>query len=231
MTNNMTHDPKKPDSAPTDIKPAFIYAKTRDWSGYFQAVEGREPRETVIKAIDLFAQEPIQSLTQSPRMAVDLGCGEGRDSAALLRAGWRVHAIDGHPEGLQRLIGRSDLDDPTRLTMQLAPFESVEPPSCDLLNASFSLPFCHPDCFDKLWEKIVAAIRPGGRFSGQLFGDRDSWASIPDRSHHTKSQVERLLEPFEIEQMKEDERKGEDCGGTKKDWHVFHIVARKPTDG
>lgn len=215
---------KKPDPATGDQTPAFVYATTRDWPGYFQVTQGRPARETLLEALDRFEQEPAEE----PRFAVDLGCGEGRDTAELLRRGWKVLAIDGHPDGIGRLVSRDDLVDPQRLTMQLAPFESVQLPRCDLLNASFSLPFCHPDHFDKLWDKIVASIAPGGRFSGQLFGDRDSWAQIDDRSHHTREQVERLLAPFDIETLKEEEREGQDCSGTNKHWHVFHIVARRP---
>jgi SAM-dependent methyltransferase len=219
----MTPPNEKHTMSDTDLKPAYIYATTRDWLGYFQAIDGREPRETLVEAIKRFEAEPVEAT----RFAVDLGCGEGRDSAALLRAGWKVHAIDGHPDGIRRLISRDDLEDPSRLTMQLAPFESVELPACDLLNASFSLPFCRPECYEAMWARVVDAIRPGGRFCGQFFGDRDTWASIPDRSHHTREQVERLLEPFDVELMKEDERKGETCDGSKKDWHVFHVVAKK----
>jgi len=222
----MTPPAKKHESGPGDLKPAFVYATTRDWAGYFAAIDGRSPRETLVDAMERFASEPVDHA----RFAVDLGCGEGRDSAALLRAGWKVHAIDGHPDGICRLVSRKDLGDPTHLTMQLAPFESVELPSCDLLNASFSLPFCSPDRFEDLWSRIVHAVRPGGRFSGQLFGDRDSWAEIPDRSHHTREQVERLLAPFEVELLKEEEREGQDCCGIKKHWHLFHIVARKKTN-
>ncbi len=219
----MTIHTQNHDSSPDDLKPAFVYATTRDWKGYFQAIDGRAPRETLIDAIQRFESEP----TDSQRFAVDLGCGEGRDSAALLRAGWKVHAIDGHPDGIARLVNRSDLHDPSKLTMQLAGFESVEIPRCDLLNASSSLPFCNPEHFEDLWSRIVKAIVPGGRFSGQFFGDRDSWASIKDRSHHTKTQVDAFLVPFEIELLKEEEREGQDCDGTQKHWHVFHIVAKK----
>ena len=222
----MTNQTQKHESDTTDLKPAFVYATTRDWAGYFKAIDGRDPRPTLIEALDRFDLEPADRA----RFAIDLGCGEGRDSAAMLRRGWKVHAIDGHPDGIRRLISRDDLDDPTRLTMQLAPFESVELPPCDLLNASFSLPFCRPDQYEAMWAKIVTSIRSGGRFSGQFFGDRDTWASIKDRSHHTREQVERFLEPFTIELLKEEERKGEDCDGTKKDWHVFHVVARKNAD-
>ncbi|MFG0245653.1 MAG: class I SAM-dependent methyltransferase [Phycisphaerales bacterium JB052] len=213
----------KPTEGASDRQPAFVYATTRDWPGYFEVTQGRPARETLLHALKLFSNEP----NRQTRFAVDLGCGEGRDTAELLRAGWRVHAIDGHPDGLTRLMHRDDHDAHERLTMQLAPFERVDPPRCDLLNASFSLPFCEPGRFDALWSRIVDAIEPGGRFSGQLFGNRDSWAAIPDRSHHTREQVDAFLAPFSVEMLKEEERDGQDCNGTSKHWHVYHIVARK----
>jgi tellurite methyltransferase len=219
----MTNQHKKHEDGRRELKPAFVYATTRDWPGYFEAIQGREARETLVHALDLFSKEG----PDRTRQAVDLGCGEGRDSVELLRHGWKVHAIDGHPDGISRLVNRADLVSPERLTMQLAPFESVELPRCDLLNASFSLPFCDPGHFDRLWSGIVEAIARGGRFSGQLFGDRDSWARIDDRSHHTRAQVDALLEPFDVELLKEEERDGQDCTGAGKHWHVFHIVARR----
>lgn len=222
----MTTNDAKPKDGAGELKPAFVYATSRDWPGYFEATKGREPRETLLRALELIEPTPSERV----RFAIDFGCGEGRDSAELLRRGWRVLAIDGHPNGLRRLMERDDHDAPEQLTMQLAPFERVQLPRCDLLNASFSLPFCEPDCFDALWARIVESIEPGGRFAGQLFGDRDSWASIPDRSHHTREQVEQLLAPFEVEMLKEEEREGQDCSGTSKHWHVFHIIARKPVE-
>jgi tellurite methyltransferase len=216
----MTDNTPNPDSTP-----AFVYATTRDWAGYFNVTAGRPPRETLLAAIELFKNDDEQ--LKNP-FAVDFGCGEGRDTAQLLKEGWSVHAIDGHPDGIKRLIDRDDIPGSTNLTTQLAAFESVEIPACDLLNASFSLPFCNPDSFDALWSRITNAIRPGGRFAGQLFGDRDSWAKIPDRSHHTREQLEQLLLPYDVESLKEEEREGQDCSGISKHWHAFHIIARKP---
>lgn len=213
----------KPSQPETERKPAFVYATTRDWPGYFGVIQGSPARETLMEALELFSNEP----TDRMRTAVDLGCGEGRDTIELLKRGWKVLAIDGHPDGISRLVSRDDLVAPEHLTMQLASFERVEIPRCDLLNASFSLPFCEPEYFESLWARIVDAIEPGGRFAGQLFGDLDSWATIPDRSHHTREQVERLLSPFSVDKLQEEERDGQDCTGAGKHWHVFHIIARK----
>ncbi|HYD01821.1 MAG TPA: hypothetical protein VEB22_11395, partial [Phycisphaerales bacterium] len=89
------------------------------------------------------------------------------------------------------------------------------------------LPFCRPEAFPALWSFLVARIRPGGRFSGQFFGDRDEWQAVRPASHHTRAQVEALLQPFAVEHMEEVEKEGDDAMGGVKRHHVFHVVARK----
>jgi SAM-dependent methyltransferase len=192
----------------------------REWPAYYDAVAGKPPRDTLLKALALFEAEGFIG------RAVDLGCGDGRDSVEMLSRGWAVTAIDGHPEALARFRKR-DIPHRDRLTLVLAAFESVAIPPADLVNASFSLPFCSRDRFGAVWERIVRAIRPGGRFAGQLFGERDSWAVIPGRTHHARAEVDALLRPLEVEMLVEDEKDGNDATGVPKHWHVFHIVARR----
>jgi tellurite methyltransferase len=45
--------------------------------------------------------------------------------------------------------------------------------------------------------------------------------------HLTKQQVEALLEPFVIEVLQEEDGAGQTDTGRPKQWHCFHIVARK----
>ena len=204
---------------------AFSCATTRDWPGYFKAVAGKEPRETLVKALELFDE---------PGFAIDLGCGEGRDTVELLARGWRVLAIDGHEMAVD-LTGhhpRLPAEARKRLEIRHAEMETVELPPCDLLSASFSLPFCRPEHFDALWRRIHAAIRPGGVFAGQLFGDRDSWASLPDRSHQSRRKIGEMFRGrYTLEHFEEAERDGEDARGNAKHWHVFHVVARRCPEG
>lgn len=192
---------------------------------------GKPPRDTLLAALDAFDAAGFVDAA-SPPLAVDLGCGEGRDTVELLRRGWRVVAIDGHTEGLKRTRDREDLPPVAakHLDLRHEAFEECSIPSCDLLNASFSLPFCRPNAFGALWTVIRAAIEPGGRFAGHFFGDRDSWATIADRSHHTREEVEDLLAGMKVEMLQEEERDGEDASGRGKHWHVFHVVARKEAD-
>ncbi|UBF28707.1 hypothetical protein K9N68_13175 [Kovacikia minuta CCNUW1] len=74
---------------------------------------------------------------------------------------------------------------------------------------------------------VMTALKPEGRFCGQLFGDRDSWIKFPNRTHHTRQQIEALLQPFEVEWLEEEDHPGVTAIGEAKHWHIFHIVARK----
>ena len=197
----------------------------RRWTDYYQAVAGRPPRETLLMALEYFSAEPSASVRMT---AVDLGCGDGRDTVEILRrSNWRVIAVDGEPEAIERLRRRSDINR-TYLETRVQRFEELTvPPDVDLVNASFCLPFCPPDSFTQLWEEIVTALRPGGRFCGHLFGDRDSWATYGDISFQTRPQLEQLLTPFEIELLDEEDHPGKTALGEEKHWHLYNIVARK----
>lgn len=193
-----------------------------DWAAYYAAVAGRPPRDTLLYALAQCAAESMAT-----GFAIDLGSGDGRDTAELLRQGWRVLAIDGEPEAINYLRQRA-ASHPDRLTIQLQRFESLTlPDSADLINASFCLPFCPPEHFHSLWQTITSALRPGGRLCGQLFGDRDSWAMNPHMTFHTREQVEQLLIPFQPEHLHEEEHSGKTALGEQKYWHIYHIVAKK----
>jgi tellurite methyltransferase len=191
-----------------------------DWARYYDARAGAV-RETLLAALDRFVGEP--------GTAVDLGCGAGADAGELLRRGWRVLALDSEPEAIERLRARDDLGDGglERLETQVVRFEEATLPAADLVNASWSLPFCPPEAFPGVWSAIVAALVPGGRFCGQLFGDHDSWRGEHDLTFLTRAQAESLLEGFEAEELDEVDEDGTTALGEPKHWHVFHVVARK----
>jgi len=200
------------------------------WSSYSKVVEGRPPRTTLTKALDYLPLTLILKWKKKRRFAVDLGCGNGRDTAELLRQNWRVLAIDGQAEAIEQLRQRKDLNR-TYLEARVQKFEDLTlPPEVDLINASFCLPFCPAEHFSELWDVIVSSLRTGGRFSGQLFGDRDSWAALSDIVTHTRSQVDQLLQLFIVEFFEEEEHPGKTALGEDKYWHLYQIVARKQGD-
>jgi len=210
---------KKPSEAAMG---AQDFSEIEDWPGYFNAVLGKPARDTLIAALNSFEQEGFKS-----GFAVDLAAGEGRDSLELLSRNWRVLATDNHPEAFRLIWERVPEVLKPQLTTLNVNFSDMNFPENDLVNASFALPFCEPHHFEQLWNKIVASIRPGGRFAGQFFGDRDTWASIPNRSHHSKEEVLKLLEGFSIEMMREEERDDPPELRKPKHWQIFHIVAKK----
>ena len=94
----------------------------------------------------------------------------------MLRRGWQVVAIDAEPEALRQLQAR-ELPAGSKITPIVARLEDVPLPiGLHLVNSSFAMPLCEPEAFRIVWERIREALPAGGRFSGQWYGPRDSWA-------------------------------------------------------
>ena len=140
------------------------------WEEYYQKIKGRPPRQLLFDILAYFGNE----IENRQRLAIDLGCGDGTESALLLERGWNVLAIDEVSTAIQHLLAKVPKEGQRRLQTQVTKFEEISLPSADLIHVSFSLPFCAPEHFDAFWRKIVNAIKPNGRFAGQFFGIRDS---------------------------------------------------------
>jgi SAM-dependent methyltransferase len=192
--------------------------RSSKWSDYYAKTAGRPPRRTLLAALERFA---------APGDAVDLGCGDGRDTVELLRRGWRVLAIDTEPEALARLKARPNLPAGAVLETRNARFEETDWPQANLVNASFALPLVAPESFPTLWQKVARSLKPGGRFSGQLLGERDGWRGEKAITFLSRDAALRLIEGFEVELFEEEESDGTTPYGKQKHWHLFHVVARK----
>lgn len=192
-----------------------------DWRDYYDRTAGQPPRHTLLVAVERFGADAIG------RSAVDLGCGDGRDTIELLHRGWRVLAIDAEPAAIARLQARPDLPPGAALETRCARFEDATWPTVDLINASFALPLCPPERFPGVWARIERSLATGGRFAGQLFGERDEWRGEPGITHHARTDIERLLAGFIVEILAEEESDSITPYGKPKHWHLIHIVARK----
>jgi SAM-dependent methyltransferase len=228
------------------------YAAAFDWPGYFNAVANKPARETLVRALELFeAGDKSAKGSTGPRerIAVDIGCGEGRDTRELLRrAGpvrWSLMVTDGSAKGLDILLDSLKPDEHRRVyaakcRMEELPrryairsggvrhgVEERRATQVDLVNASFSLPFCSARELPALWRWITDLVRPGGRFAGQIFGDRDTWAHARKTTGISRTRVDRMFKGFVFEELREEEKDDVTTMGEPKHWHVFHIVARK----
>ncbi len=159
-------------------------ADTEHWTDYYAVTVDRPAWQTVRRAIESFRAEdeasgPPDAGPPAARFAVDLGCGAGRDARELLRAGWRVLAVDREPAARAALEAAVEQELRTRLEIHIEDLATVRVPTCELVNASLSLPFLTPDSFHATWSRIVAALGPGARFAAMLFGDHDESAADP----------------------------------------------------
>lgn len=192
------------------------------WAAYYQQLRDRPPRKTLLAALDAFGKTPRDA------RVIDLGCGDGRDVIEELRRGWNVVAVDAEPEALRQLQERP-LPPGSDVTPVNARLEEVPIPlGVQLVNSSFAMPLCEPGAFRRTWERIREALPSGGRFSGQWYGPRDSWAGRPGMTFVSRDEALALLQGLDLEMFEEEEADGVTPRGNAKHWHIFHIVAKKP---
>lgn len=196
--------------------------RSSEWAAYYQQLRDRPPRRTLLAALDAFDAPPIDAL------ALDLGCGDGRDTIEILRRGWQVVAVDSEPEALRQLETRP-LPAGACVTPVVARLEEIPIViGVHLVNSSFAMPLCEAASFRDLWARIQEALPSGGRFSGQWYGPRDTWFGRPGMTFLDRDEARGLLAGFDLEMFEEEESDGVTPRGASKHWHIFHIVARKP---
>ena len=139
--------------------------ETASWQEYHERLRGRPPRPTLRLALKLFGQGNGVEPVIPPCLAVDLGCGAGQDTLALLEVGWTVLALDRDVEVITELRTQLPTERQERLQIEQATFEEVQLPEAHLFNASFSLPFCSPEAFPDLWTQIAERLSMGGYFA------------------------------------------------------------------
>ena len=190
-----------------------------NWPEFQRRTLDIRPRRMLTKALEYFGD--------FSGYAVDLGCGSGIDTIALAERGWKVYAVDSTPDGFENIM--SKLKESARSNVECVPgrFEDMIIPEADLIYSSFSIPFCKADTFDDFWNRIVKAVKPAGRFAGNLFGEKDEWAGLPDVTVITKERAEELFVDFETEYFREFYSEGPAVLTPTKMWHLFEIVAKK----
>jgi tellurite methyltransferase len=159
--------------------------------------------------------------------ALDAGAGALNATKYLLSAGFaHVTALDSAPASQQVA---AELP-PEQVTFVLSRYEDFSYPAdtFDLVNAEFSLPFVRRDSFGSVFARLLGSVKPGGIFTGQLFGLNDSW-NTPESgmNFHARDEVERLLRGFDIDELEEEDHPGKTKLGEPKHWHIFHILVRK----
>lgn len=191
-----------------------------NWPAYYRWSAKRPPRELLLRALQ---QMEWEGKSRRGRKAVEIGCGAGTDCLELLRRGWQVLATDQQHAAISFLARRVPPRFRNSLTLLSAPMEEVPFPRADLVYASYSLPFCSPAEFPRVWKRIRGSLVPGGHFVGQLFGDRDGWAGERPLVFHTLREVRALAEGYKVDLLRETEEEGRSFSGPKH-WHYFDLI-------
>lgn len=193
------------------------------WLGYYEwTSKSSKPWETLKFTVELFQEEGVK-----PETAIDLGCGVGKDTAFLIKNGWKVIAIDAEQIAEKYLFKKIPEDKKGDVTFIVSTYEDfIFPHDVQIINASFALPFCNPEHFDNVMQRIISAIAPGGRFCGHFFGPNDSWSKNKSMVFFDKETVEKYFKDMEIEYFKEEE-KNDISGSGFKHWHIHHVIAKK----
>lgn len=199
------------------------------WPAYYAATVDRPAWGTTIDAAERFDEEDraAAAAPAEPRLAVDLGCGAGRDTRELLRRGWRVLAVDQEAAAIEALTAATPEADRPRLEGVVADLASFELPPCDLVVASVSLQLLPEPDYAAVFARITRALRVGGRFAGLLYGDRDEAASDPDCTCPSPEAVRGYLAAFEMESWHEREEDGHMALGDAHHIHLMEVVARR----
>jgi len=193
-------------------------------SNYYDVTADRDVRSDLLQAIKLVGE---------PKIAIDCGCGAGRDISYLLDNGFVVHAFDIEPDSILRCKKRFESKGNVFLSQD--GFNSFTYPFSTLIVADASLFFCPEQEFDEVWSKINKSLSPGGIFVGSFLGPNDTMADPsyrkelywPDILVFNEVQLRPKFNNFEIISWNEHNIDGNNDQGKLHHWHIFSVVAKK----
>lgn len=202
--------------------------KEGPWSDYFQSQINARPHDLVTRAFELIKNKKNATI-------VDLGAGNGKDIATILKAGAIVYAYDADPESTNIIDKRFKyyLRSNKLLIHQLF-FEDIKAlPKTDMIIALNSLPFMKKDKLMSFWQIIQDALAPNGIFVGTFFGEKHYAKRDPKQPklfRLSREEILNLFKNFQIlnfyEEIEYDESSSKSWG-TDQFQHVYKVIARK----
>ena len=122
--------------------------------------------------------------------ALDLGCGEGRNTLLLARYGYHVHAVDVSSHGIQKLENYARSQDLHNITYTVADVRTfpLTPNSYDAIVAVTILDHITEEEGKKVAESIIQALKPEGFVFIEVFTIHDPGAKL------SREQSERISE-------------------------------------
>lgn len=192
-----------------------------NWNEYTSRAKGREVRPFFTRAL---------SECSKPAVAIDLGCGSGAETAALISQGWDVFAIDSEDSAIMMTRDRAPSSGKKRLHLQKRRFEDLSDdalPEADFVYSFHSLPFASREKFDDVLSYVFSRVKVGGVLAVTLFGPKDQWVLAKTVSGISEAELKTRLNGFEILSFDTEDEVGPTAMEGDKHWHVFEVIARR----
>lgn len=189
------------------------------WRKYIDKTSANEVRPLLVEAL---------AFATTKGSALDIGAGALNESKHLLSVGFtQVTAVDADEAAEERAKAVDDV----RFSFVRSAYVDFDfkKESYDLINAQYSLPFNPPETFNQFMSKIISSLKPGGIFTGNLFGDKDGWnVEGSGKTFHSERSAREALSGLELIKFQEEESDKGTALGKPKHWHLFNFIARKP---
>lgn len=188
------------------------------WEEYYETTQDAEPHQNLV----MFLRKG-----KKPGIAVDLGCGAGRDTVLLLKNGWTVISYDIN-NNAQYILERITPEERSRFTFVKSRHQDAEIPKCDLVVANDSMHYLSKDEFKAVVNKIYDSLNPNGDFIAEFLGNKDDWAkNDPDNAFISLKELREIMgNRFEIEAFREHEVDKPTLEGEQKHWHTVSVITR-----
>ena len=200
---------------------------------YLEGTQGAPARDLLVRALDARPEGDAGSVGPA---ALDIGCGPGREVVLLLGRGFAVTAIDPYPRMIDltaEAIRAADAGWLRRSRLLVCTLEQIASDlparGFDVVHAGFVLPFVPSAAFPACFEALQRSLRKNGLLVAQFFGPEDQFvreARPGTMTAHTATELDAMLEPFEVLHREEVRRDGRIGRGKPKFWHVHHVIAR-----
>ena len=92
-----------------------------NWTEYYNNHRNSKPTRTLLKGLKYLDNNEHQL----PKTSIDIGCGQGTDTAELLRQGWNVLAVDKESEAEEIVRNRLSKFHGKELTIIVQKMESI----------------------------------------------------------------------------------------------------------